>query len=93
MPYIEKTGPKAIKEQLWQWYGVMTDQRIDGFNGWACKQKIYDIKMECERLLQQEDCPKYSGEEEWLQEKRDERAVQRLAGNDKNIPFLLSFNW
>ena len=88
MPYIEKTGPKAIKEQLYQWYGVMTDPRIDGFNGWGCKQKIYEIKMECERLLQQEDCPKYSGEEEWLQEKRDERAVQRLAGNDKNIPFV-----
>ena len=88
MPYIEKTGVAGIEEQLDQWYGVMTDPRIDGFNGWACKQKIYDIKMECERLLQQEDCPKYSGEEEWLQEKRDERAVQRLAGNDKNIPFV-----
>ena len=41
MPYIERTGKKTIKEQLWQWFGVMTDQRIDGFNGWACKQKIY----------------------------------------------------
>lgn len=87
MPYIERTGPKAIKEQLWQWYGVMTDQRIDGFNGWACKQKIYEIKMECERLLQQEDCPSYSGEEEWLQEKRDERAVARLSGKE-GVPFV-----
>ncbi len=29
----------------------MTDPRIDGFNGFACKQKIYEVKMECERLL------------------------------------------
>ena len=88
MPYIEKTGNKAIREQLWQWEGVMHDPNIDGFNGWGCKQKIYEIKMECERLLQQEDCPTYAGEEEWLQEKRDERAVARLSGKDKNVPFV-----
>jgi len=88
MPYIEKTGPKAIKEQLYQWYGVMTDPRIDGFNGWGCKKKIYEIKMECERLLEQHDCPTYAGEDEWLQEKRDERAVARLSGKDKSIPFV-----
>tara|TARA_B100000927_G_C16459194_1_gene467150 strand:+ start:479 stop:748 length:270 start_codon:yes stop_codon:yes gene_type:complete len=88
MPYIEKTGPKAIKEQLYQWYGVMTDPRIDGFNGWGCKQKIYEIKMECERLLQQENCPTYAGEQEWLQEKKDERAVQRLSGESEGVPLV-----
>jgi hypothetical protein len=88
MPYIEKTGPKAIKEQLYQWYGVMTDPRIDGFNGFGCKKKIYEIKMECERLLQQEDCPTYAGEQEWLQEKREERAVQRLSGESQGVPFV-----
>lgn len=88
MPYIEKTGKKTIKQQLYQWYHVMTDPRIDGFNGFACKQKIYEIKMECERLLQQEDCPTYVGEEEWLQEQREERAVARLSGKDKGIPFV-----
>ena len=31
------------------------------------------------------DCPHYAGEEEWLQEKRDERAVERLYGKD-NVP-------
>ena len=66
----------------------MTDPRIDGFNGFGCKKKIYEIKMECERLLQQEDCPHYAGEDEWLQEKRDERAVARLSGKDKGVPFV-----
>ena len=88
MPYIQKTNPETIKEQLWQWYGVMTDPRIDGFNGFGCKQKIYEIKMECERLLQQEDCPTYVGEEEWLQEKREERAVERLSGKEQGVPFV-----
>jgi hypothetical protein len=66
----------------------MTDARIDGFNGWACKQKIYEIKMECERLLQQDKCPTYAGEEEWLQEKREERAVAKLQGTDKGVPYV-----
>jgi len=88
MPYIQKTNPEKIKEQLYQWYGVMTDPRIDGFNGWGCKQKIYEIKMECERLLEQPDCPTYAGESEWLAEKREERAVKKLSGEDKSIPFI-----
>lgn len=87
MPYIQKTNPETIKEQLYQWYGVMTDPRIDGFNGFACKQKIYEIKMECERLLEQNGCPTYSGEEEWLQEKREERAVARLSGKE-GVPYV-----
>ncbi len=81
MPYIEKTGVAGIEEQLDQWYGVMTDPRIDGFNGWACKQKIYQVKMACEKLLQKQGTPTYSGEEEWLEEQRVDRAVERLNGN------------
>jgi len=88
MPYIEKTGTKKIKEQLYQWYGVMTDPRIDGFNGWGCKQKIYEIKMECERLLEQQDCPTYAGEPEWLQERKEEKAVRKLSGKDQGVPFV-----
>lgn len=88
MPYIEKTGKKTIKQQLYQWYHVMTDPRIDGFNGFACKQKIYEVKMECERILAQENCPTYAGEEEWLQEKREERAIERLSGKDKGVPYV-----
>jgi len=88
MPYIERTGKKTIKEQLYQWFHVMTDPRIDGFNGFACKQKIYEIKFECERLLDSDRCPTYAGEEEWLQEKREERAVKRLSGEDKGVPYV-----
>jgi len=87
MPYIEKTGTKTIKEQLYQWYGVMTDPMIDGFNGWGCKQKIYEIKMECERILEHPDCPTYTGEEEWLEEKREDKAIKKISGEHKSIPY------
>ena len=46
MPYIERTGKKAIKEQLWQWDGVMHDPNIDG-----CGSPGFDVFMP----LEQED--------------------------------------
>ena len=66
MPYIEKTGNKAIKEQLWQWEGVMHDPNIDGFNGFACKKKIYETLWAAEKALKESTV--YHGEEEWLEE-------------------------
>ena len=48
MPYIEKAGVKTVKEQLDQWQGVMHDPNIDGFNGFGCKQKIYQVKKNCQ---------------------------------------------
>jgi|TARA_R110001592_G_scaffold342185_1_gene631858 hypothetical protein len=88
MPYIEKTGKKTINEQLYQWYHVMVDPRIDGFNGFACKQKIYEVKMECERILNQDNCPTYAGEEEWLKEKLEEIAMARISGDREGVPYV-----
>ena len=87
MPYIERTGKKTIKEQLYQWFGVMTDPRIDGFNGFACKQKIYEVKWECERILESEKCPTYAGEEEWIAEQKVNKAVDRISGIHNSIPY------
>ena len=77
MPYIEKTGNKAIKEQLWQWEGVMHDHNIDGYNGWGCKQKIYKVLWQAEQAIK--NAPKYVGDEEWLEEKRLEQAEHKLS--------------
>jgi hypothetical protein len=88
MPYIERTGKKTIKEQLYQWFHVMTDPRIDGFNGFACKQKIYEVKWECERLLESEECPTYAGEEEWIEEQKVNKAINRLSGKHDSIPYV-----
>lgn len=87
MPYIERTGKKTIKEQLYQWFGVMTDPRIDGFNGFACKQKIYEVKWECERILESDRCPTYAGEEEWIQEQIEDKAIKRITGEQERIPY------
>ena len=76
MPYIEKTGVKTIKEQLWQWEGVMHDPNIDGFNGWGCKQKLYKVLWQAEEAIK--NAPNYVGEDEWLEEKMLEKAEKKL---------------
>ena len=77
MPYIEKTGVKTIKEQLWQWEGVMHDHNIDGFNGWGCKQKIYEVLFAAQEMI--EKAPTYAGEDEWLEEQRFDKAIDKLS--------------
>ena len=76
MPYIEKTGNKAIAEQLWQWEGVMHDPNIDGFNGWGCKQKLYKVLWQAEEAIK--NAPNYVGEDEWLEEQMLEKAEKKL---------------
>ena len=76
MPYVQKLGQSQIKEQLWQWEGVMHDPRIDGFNGWGCKQKIYEVYFQAKEAL--ENAPKYSGEDEWLEEQRMNKSFKRM---------------
>ena len=44
--------------------------------------------MECERLLNSPECPTYSGEKEWLQEQKENIAVERLSGTKDNIPYV-----
>ena len=68
---------KAIKEQLWQWDGVMHDPNIDGFNGFGCKQKIYEVLFQCQEYI--DNAPTYHGEEEWLEDKRLEQAERKLS--------------
>lgn len=76
MPYVEKISPDAIKHQLWQWQDVTVDPRIDGYNGWYCKQKLYQVKFYLDELLTK--CPTYAGESEWLEEQQTNRALKKL---------------
>jgi hypothetical protein len=49
---------------------------MDGFVGWGCKQKLYEIKFALDEALAR--CPKYHGEEEWIEEQRTEKAFRKL---------------
>lgn len=76
MPYIEKTGNKAISEQLWQWEGVMHDPNIDGFNGFACKKKVYEVLWQAQEIIKKS--PEYHEEEKYLHEHKKEQIEKEL---------------
>lgn len=86
MPYMQKLSEDAMKEQLQQWYHVMKDPRIDGFNGWACKKKCYKVMFELTKIL--ENAPTYHGEQEWLENKRQDRVQEVLEGRSANINYV-----
>jgi|TARA_R110000803_G_scaffold42597_2_gene91203 hypothetical protein len=86
MPYIERTGVKKINEQLQQWYHVMVDPRIDGFNGFACKKKCYEVLFELEKILA--NAPHYHGEDEWLDEKNQQKVQEILEGKQHSINYV-----
>ena len=76
MPYIEKTGNKAIREQLWQWEGVMHDPNIDGFNGWGCKKKVYEVYFQAKKIF--DNAPTYVDEDIFIHEHKKKEIEYKL---------------
>ena len=62
MPYVDWTPVEKVKEAIDLWESVMHDPNIDGFNGFACKQKIQKVLEAAQAALV--DAPKYAGEDE-----------------------------
>ena len=55
-----------VEEEL-QWIiNLMNDDRMDGFNKFGAKQKLYKIKWAVENALK--DAPTFTGEEDWVKE-------------------------
>ena len=55
-----------VEEEL-QWIiNLMNDDRMDGFNKFGAKQKLYKIKWMVENALK--DAPTFTGEEDWVKE-------------------------
>ena len=58
-----------VEEEL-QWIiNLMNDYRMDGFNKFGAKQKLYKIKWTVENALK--DAPTFAGEEDWIKEQSE----------------------
>lgn len=55
-----------------------TDPRMDGYYNWGQKQKLYEILWETERQLKK--CSSFSIEEEWLNERKQDKMLNTLQG-------------
>jgi hypothetical protein len=57
-------------------YVGANDPYVTGWVNWPCKQDLYRVKFAVDRML--EDSPKFSGEDEWLQEQKTIQDKQRV---------------
>ncbi len=55
-----------VEEELRWLIDLMNDERMDGFNKFGAKQKLYKIKWTVENALK--DAPTFTGEEDWVKE-------------------------
>jgi len=60
------TSFETVERALHEWHYDMKDPRLDGFTGWAQKQKLYRTKKLLDSILSDPDLPIYSVEEDWL---------------------------
>jgi len=51
-----------------------------GFNTWPIKQQLYLLQEQLDRILAQ--APTYSGEAEWLQDRKMTKCFDRLANEE-----------
>ena len=64
---------------LHQCAAEMNSRRNDGYVQWGCKQDLYRVKFELDRLLK--NSPTFSPEAEWLEEQQKQQVWEIL--NDK----------
>ena len=80
---IRNWNAGEIISELQKIYFATTDPRMDGYTTWACKQDLYRVQFELDRMLK--NCPTYAPEDQWLEEQQLERDKEQVwsALNDK----------
>ena len=79
MSFVKSWNTDQIMLELNRCAAEMNDWCNDGYNQWACKQDLYRVKFELDRLLAAS--PHFSMEREWLEEQQKQQVWDRL--NDK----------
>lgn len=75
---MEKLGHQdllwAIESLGWK----VTDPRMDGYNQFEHKKKLYEVLWKVSRELNK--CSKFYGEEEWINEHKQDVFINKLEG-------------
>lgn len=77
---MEKTSLNDVHHYISSEVYEICHPRNDGFTTWTRKQRLYELKEHLDSAL--ERCPTYAGEEEWLQERKVEKATRILSSDD-----------
>jgi hypothetical protein len=81
MGFVKNWNTDQILIQLHQCAAEMNDWRNEGYSQWSCKQDLYRVKFELDRLLK--TSPHFSMEPEWLEEQQKQQVWDML--NDKQM--------
>jgi hypothetical protein len=73
---IKNWSADQVISELQKIYFATTDPRMDGFVTWGCKQDLYRVQFALEDMMKR--CPKYHGEQEWLDERQKELVWKAL---------------
>jgi len=76
---MQEVNLKSVLCQIQQLGYHARDARMDGFYNWGQKQKLYEILWETQRQLKK--CSLFSAEEDWLEERRQDKMLNILQGN------------
>jgi hypothetical protein len=78
---MQRWDANQIIRDLHQCAREMNDHYNDGWTQWGCKQDLYRVKFELDRLLK--TGPHFSMEAEWLEEQQKHQVWEIL--NDKKM--------
>jgi hypothetical protein len=81
MAFVKSWNTDQVLIQLHQCAAEMNSWYNDGYNQWSCKQDLYRVKFELDRLLAAS--PHFSMEKEWLEEQQKQQVWNIL--NDKQM--------
>ncbi len=57
-------------------YRDVTNPRIDGYNQWAAKQDLYQLKWLIDEAIKR--CPEFGPEKEWLRDQEKKKVIRIL---------------
>ena len=76
MSFIQRWNADRIVQDLHACHAQVASPYNDGFTAWGCKQDLYRVKFELDRMLK--NSPTFAGEQEWIEKQQIWKAL-----NDK----------
>jgi hypothetical protein len=76
MSFKKSWDASDIMSQIQSLSRECTSPHNDGYTGWYCKQDLYQIQEAVNEALRR--CPTFSGEQEWLTEREQQRIIKIL---------------
>ena len=79
MSFIQRWNSVQIIQDLSSCYAQVISGYNDGFTAWACKQDLYRVKFELDRMLKHS--PTFAGEQEWIEQQQVWKALNDKTSN------------